>query len=95
MNPIEPIKNQNDLCVARRRKRFDDFIQTVPLLQHLDAVQRADLKAAIEVVEFAAGPPIVTRGESGADMYFLEEGGAEAERGGLVVMTYEAGDFFG
>ena len=46
-------KSGRPLCVAEAS--IELLLESVPLLQHLDAEQRADLKAAIEVVEFAAG----------------------------------------
>ena len=42
-----------------------------------------------------AGQTLFREGETGADMYILESGAVEISRGGSVLATLEAGDFFG
>ena len=42
-----------------------------------------------------AGQTLFREGETGADMYILESGTVEISRGGSVLATLEAGDFFG
>ena len=64
-------------------------------LAHLSA---SELSAVADVViseEFESDASIITEGETGETMYFLEEGEALATVNGKVVREYTRGDFFG
>ena len=49
---------------ARRRKRYDAFIQTVPLLQHLEAHERGMVADAFKERDLEDGEAALTAGES-------------------------------
>jgi hypothetical protein len=86
-------KSGRPLCVAETS--VQQLLSTVPLLQHLEEPVRARIADVLEAEEFQRGHPIVSSGELGSVMYFLEQGAAEAEKDGQTVMTYGPGDFFG
>jgi CRP-like cAMP-binding protein len=56
----------------------------VPLLQHLSEFQIEALSKELTRQQFAAGQAIVTQGEEGDEMYFLDMGDALAEVDGKV-----------
>ena len=72
-----------------------NWLSTVPLLQKLAKSERSRIAQELEPMDFAAGKPIITQGDKGDAMFFLERGSAQAEVGGKVVMAYSPGDFFG
>ena len=49
---------------ARRRKRYDAFIQTVPLLHHLEAHERGMVADAFKERDYEDGEAALTAGES-------------------------------
>ena len=65
------------LCVDEASVQL--FLQTVPLLQHLTEENRAEIAESLTATEFEQGIPIVTQGDVGDAMYFLERGTAQAE----------------
>merc|ERR1712194_318806 len=77
------------------RSRYDTFLSKVPLLASMDAYERAQLADALKCETFAAGQTIVSQGEAGHKFYIVEEGEASATKGGVQVMTYNPGDYFG
>ena len=81
------------LCVGEAA--VQEFLSSVPLLQGLDEAERAKIAEVLEAVEVNDEMPIVTEGEEGDAMYFLEDGQAAAEKYGSVVMEYGRGDWFG
>ena len=54
-----------------RRKRYDDFIQTVPLLQHLDAHERGLVADAFKEKDLEDGEAALTEGESVNNLYIV------------------------
>ena len=87
-------KSGKPLCVGEAAVQL--FLNTVPLLQHLDEDQRAEIADVMGAEEFDPNVPIVQEGEPGEAVFFLEEGDAEAEVKGVgVVKLYQRGDFFG
>ena len=81
------------LCVAEAAVQL--FMQSVPLLLELSGEKQAEIAGCLEGAEFMDGEGIVVEGEFGDEMFFLEDGGAEALKGRAVVMKYARGDFFG
>ena len=71
------------------------MLSTVPLLQELEEQERAKIADVLEAEEFASGLPIITEGERGDAMFFIETGEAVAEKADKVIMEYEKGDYFG
>jgi hypothetical protein len=65
------------------------WLGAVPLLQKLSAPELQRVADGLREVEVAAGEAIITAGERGDAMYFLEHGRAQAEvrvRGEIMVL---------
>lgn len=78
------------LCVTEAAVQL--FLQSVPVLQTMSEEAKATLAGCLEAAEAGRGEAIVTQGEQGDAMYFVEEGEAEAEIEGVgVVMAYKRG----
>jgi len=58
----------------KRRKRYDEFVQKIELLQELDAFERGKLTDAMVSETFRKDDYIVKEGEMGDKFYFIEEG---------------------
>ena len=72
------------------------LLASVPLLQHLSDKELKVVAGAVTARDYAAHELIVTQGESGVEMYFLNQGGAAAELFDIgVVKTYAPGEHFG
>mmetsp|Transcript_55112 Transcript_55112/g.131329 ORF Transcript_55112/g.131329 Transcript_55112/m.131329 type:complete len:414 (-) Transcript_55112:271-1512(-) len=82
-------------AAQKKRDRYDQFLRDVPLLQSMDAYERGQLSDALKVEVFGDGDAIVKAGDNGNKFYIIEDGNAEAEKNGEVVMQYKAGDYFG
>ena len=89
-----PSSNGDADCVVHRRKRYDDFIQTVPLLQHLDAHERGLVADAFKEKDLEDGEAALTEGESVNNLYIVQEGtmqgGDDAD-----AVHFGPGEFFG
>jgi cAMP-dependent protein kinase regulator len=93
------------LSVAnRKRKMYERFLGTVPLLETLDASERSRIADVLEPRSYNEGDSVVEEGETGNEFFIIESGEATAfkrvkgEDGELrddVVMKYGPGDFFG
>jgi len=82
-------------AAQKKRARYDSFLSKVPLLQSMDAYERSQLADALKGEVFSDGQKIVQQGEVGQKFYILEEGSAVATKGGVEVMNYSVGDYFG
>jgi len=82
-------------AAQKKRVRYDSFLAKVPLLQYMDAYERSQLADALKSEIFSDGQRIVNQGEVGAKFYIIEEGSAVATKGGVEVMSYGVGDYFG
>lgn len=93
------------LSVAnRKRKMYERFLATVPLLETLDASERSRIADVLEPRTYNEGDSVVEEGDPGNEFFIIESGEATAfkrvkgEDGELrddVVMKYGPGDFFG
>ncbi|KAG8774764.1 hypothetical protein FRC12_001837 [Ceratobasidium sp. 428] len=93
------------LSVAnRKRKMYERFLGSVPLLETLDASERSRIADVLEPRTYNEGESVVEEGETGNEFFIIESGEATAfkrvkgEDGELrddVVMKYGPGDFFG
>jgi cAMP-dependent protein kinase regulator len=82
----------------KKRQQYEDFLQTVPILQNMDHYERSKLADAVKEKKVAAGEEIIKQGESGDIFYILVEGNAKAtlnENPSMSVMNYKDGDYFG
>ena len=82
------------LCVSEAA--VQQFLASVPLLQALTEASRAKLADVLEAVQVEESHSIVTEGEVGVSMFFIEQGQAKAViKGGQTVKEYCEGDWFG
>jgi len=82
-------------AAQKKRERYDAFLGKVPLLAGMDSYERSQLADALKSEEFASGAVICREGDDGNSFYIIEEGSAEATKGGKQVLTYAPGDYFG
>lgn len=82
-------------AAQKKRARYDSFLSKVPLLASMDAYERSQLADALKSEGYSAGQTIVSQGEVGHKFYIIEEGEAVATKGGVQVMSYGPGDYFG
>jgi CRP-like cAMP-binding protein len=78
------------------RKRRKEFLGTVDLLKPLEEEERGKVADAMVEKKFADGEEIMTQGDEGDALYFLEKGEATVIKDGEKVFQYtEVGQFFG
>lgn len=87
-------------AAVKRRERYEAFLQSVPLLNQMDAYERSQISDALKTEKYDKDTYILNQGEPGNTFYILEEGNAIATKsvdGGdaEMVMEYKPGDFFG
>ncbi|KAJ2484305.1 hypothetical protein IWW47_005690, partial [Coemansia sp. RSA 2052] len=59
---------------SRKRRLYERFLETVPLLKSLEAYERQKIADALESVAYSDGETIVEQGEPGSDFYLIEQG---------------------
>lgn len=84
----------------RKRKQYEQWLQTVPILQSLETQEVAKIADALEPIEFEEGEEIVVQGYCGDYFYIIEEGQAivtqEDEEGEEYELSaLSTGDYFG
>ena len=78
------------------RKRRKEFLRTVDLLKPLEEEERGKVADAMVEKTFSSGEEIMTQGDEGDALYFLEKGEALVIKDGERVFQYtEVGQFFG
>jgi len=88
-----------------RRRMYESFLDSVPLLKSLTGDERSKVADALETIEFPPGSAIIRQGDIGDRFFLLEEGEAavfKREEGalgsagpGTELMRYRKGDYFG
>ncbi|KAJ1846015.1 hypothetical protein LPJ73_004663 [Coemansia sp. RSA 2703] len=87
---------------SRKRRLYERFLETVPLLHSLEAYERQKIADALESVTYNDGDVIVRQGEPGDDFFLIEQGTVrvykaelkdEGERREYPALTQ--GDYFG
>eukprot|EP00928_Gymnodinium_smaydae_P024748 TRINITY_DN1993_c1_g2_i2.p1 TRINITY_DN1993_c1_g2~~TRINITY_DN1993_c1_g2_i2.p1 ORF type:complete len:402 (-),score=75.03 TRINITY_DN1993_c1_g2_i2:106-1311(-) len=84
----------------KRRERYEDFLNSVPILESLGNYERQQLAEALKQETFEAGSNVVAQGEEGNKFYIVESGDLVVQKcadDGVAVnvMRYKAGDYFG
>lgn len=82
----------------KKREKYENFLQTVPILQSMDHYERSKLADVIKESKYDKGHSIIKQGDLGEVFYILVEGEAKATLDGdesKAVMEYKAGDYFG
>jgi len=81
---------------SRKRKMYENFLSTVPLLSGLNTWEKAKIADALEMETFESGEIIIHQGDVGEYFYLVESGQAEVIIDGRgVVNNYKSGDYFG
>ncbi|GAA5887815.1 hypothetical protein JCM5296_001776 [Sporobolomyces johnsonii] len=89
---------------SRKRKMYETFLSEVPILQTLNAKERAKIADALEEKMYEEGEAVVVEGEVGKNFYIIESGRAEVTKrrkspqSGFdeeVLGTLGKGDYFG
>jgi CRP/FNR family transcriptional regulator, cyclic AMP receptor protein len=70
-------------------------LEGLPPFAELDDEQRAEVAACVREMSVEAGATLATRGENAYELFVIEDGEAEVQRGGEVIRTLRQGDFFG
>ena len=83
----------------QRRRMYESFLDSVPLLQSLTPYERSKIADALESRKFPAESKIIKQGDPGDNFFILETGEAEVfkngENDGKPLRRYKKGDYFG
>ena len=87
-------------AAQRKREKYDNFLQSVPILQQVDPYERSKLGDAVKECSFKKGDFIIREGEEGDSFYLISEGTADATKSidgkpPVKVKDYKRGDYFG
>jgi cAMP-dependent protein kinase regulator len=87
-------------AAAKKREKYDNFLQSVNILKEMDPYERSKLGDAVIEHKFKKGQYVITEGEEGSTFFLISEGTAEATKnlGGpepTKVKDYMKGDYFG
>ncbi|XP_062373809.1 cAMP-dependent protein kinase type II-beta regulatory subunit-like [Sardina pilchardus] len=90
---------------AKKRKMYDDFIQTVPVLSSLETYERMKVVDVLVPRQYTDGQKIIAEGESADDFYIVESGQVRitirrpSQQGGetdeVEIATCTRGQYFG
>jgi len=61
-------------AAARKRKMYEELLESVPMLAELESNERMNLADALETFVFQDGQKIINQGDDASGMYFIEEG---------------------
>ena len=67
-------------AAAKKREKYETFLEKVKILQTMDAYERSKLADAFKEETFKAGSYIIKQGEEGNQLYLIEEGEAVATK---------------
>jgi cAMP-dependent protein kinase regulator len=84
----------------KKRELYDEFLSKVDLLQELEPYERSIICDVLSPLSYKAGEKIISEGDSGDSLYFIEKGKAYATKKnaqGLQdrVYDYSKNDYFG
>mmetsp|Transcript_83588 Transcript_83588/g.270463 ORF Transcript_83588/g.270463 Transcript_83588/m.270463 type:complete len:398 (+) Transcript_83588:135-1328(+) len=82
-------------AAVKKRDKYDSFLKNVALISSLEPYERSQIADALKSETFNKGEVIVKQDEPGDKFYIVEEGSAAATKGGVQVMSYGPGDYFG
>ena len=86
-------------AAQRKREKYENFLQSVEILQQMDPYERSKLGDAVREESFSSGDYIIRQGATGDVFYMLTSGTAKAvkrtETEEREVMQYQAGTYFG
>ena len=81
----------------QRRRMYENFLDSVPLLSSLTPYERSKIADALETQKYPANTTIIKEGDVGAHFYILETGTAAVFKRGhdTKLKEYNHGDYFG
>lgn len=85
-------------AAAKKRERYSEFFNKVPLLNSVDAYGRSQVADALKTEKLDKGTSIIKQGETGDKFYIIEAGECEAKKtsdSGEQVIQLKEGDYFG
>lgn len=86
---------------AQKRRNFESFLESVPLLSSLSRQERAQVADCLETVKFEEGEMIIKQGDDGDKLFLILEGKAKATQtpqgsvDPIEVGRMNAGHYFG
>lgn len=81
---------------ARKRERYEEFLENVDLLRPLGPYERSQVADALVPEDCIPYHTIVREGDEGDTFYILGSGSAEAFKDDKIVQSYsQSGDYFG
>merc|ERR1712151_487697 len=82
-------------AAKKQRERHETFLGSVEILKTLSADERAKVAEALKGLTFSDGEKIICEGDAANELFIVEEGTAEARKGGKMLMAYKRGEYFG
>ena len=79
----------------RKRRMYEKFLETVPLLKTLESYERQKIADALEAAMFEQGEDVIRQGDVGEMFYLVESGEASVIVNGKVEAQLKRGDYFG
>lgn len=65
-------------AAQKKREKYENFLQTVSILQSMDSYERSKLGDAVREEKFSSGDYIIRQGATGDVFYMVSEGTAKA-----------------
>lgn len=92
-SPCAIVQSQH---TSRKRRMYETFLLSVPILASLEGYERAKIADALESRTFQSGEQVIQEGESGDEFYIIESGTALVEKSDTgVIGELKRGDYFG
>lgn len=86
-------------AAAKKREKYDNFLQTVEILKNMDPYERSKLGDAVQEETFQKDHKIINEGDEGSVFYLISEGTASAFKKSngqdTKVKDYVRGNYFG
>lgn len=83
----------------KRRRRYDEFVQKIEILNELNSYERQKLTDCMQTETYQKDSVIIKQGDMGDKFYFVEEGNCIATKGEgddeKTVFQYAENDYFG
>ena len=67
-------------AAAKKREKYDNFLQSVDILKTMDPYERSKLGDAVIESKFKKGDYVITEGEEGSTFYLISDGTAMATK---------------
>lgn len=86
---------------AKKREKYDEFLQKVDILSTVDPYERSQISDAFITEKFEEGEFVFQQGEEGERFYLVESGNLKAYKvinegsDPIEVYDYKEGDYFG